>query len=148
MSLPSVSDLLTDLTQSAIGAANLEHVLSDIEPVVATRNPKFGDFQCNQAFRIGRALKTNRRAVAEQVRTALPEHPGVVKVEVAGPGFLNFYLNDDWLAKRLIAQVQNEHVGIRQKGQGKTVVIDYSSPNVAKNAYRSHALHNYRERNR
>ena len=134
----TISAELTHLV--AQGAAALGHagVLDTIEPAVPTNNASFGDYQSNHAFRLAKALKQNPRALAEALRQALPAHPAVVKVDVAGPGFLNFFLSDSWLAEHVAAQVQDPHLGVPQRGAGQTVVIDYSAPNVAKRMHVGH----------
>ena len=95
----NISDELTNLVETAINGAGYSGVVEDTESVQPTKNPRFGDFQSNQAFRVGKALRTNPRAVAQAVVDSMPEHPGVLEVSVAGPGFLNFKLKEKWLAQ-------------------------------------------------
>lgn len=133
--VPTISQVLTSLVETT--AAGLGHA-EPSEPAVPTTNPQFGDYQSNHAFRLGKAKKMNPRALAEAIRAALPAHPAVTKVEVAGPGFLNFYLDQGWLSQRLAEQVSDPTGGVVQSGAGHTVVIDYSSPNVAKRMHVGH----------
>ncbi|MDD2599598.1 MAG: arginine--tRNA ligase [Kiritimatiellae bacterium] len=99
---------------------------------------QFGDFQCNDAMQAARNLRMAPRAIAEAAVAALPLPEMLTKVEVAGPGFINLTVNPAWLAAQVEALACTENFGIPNIGQGRTVIIDYSSPNVAKPMHIGH----------
>ena len=124
----------TDAMKSAFGLED-----SDVHLGVApTNNDKFGDYQCNAAMELARVLKKAPRQVAQEFvdSTTLPDFIG--KIEIAGPGFINFFLSDAALAEYAQSLEKDPHLGVEQVGRGKTVVIDYSSPNVAKPMHIGH----------
>ncbi len=106
--------------------------------VVPAANPRFGDYQCNDAMTLAKPLRRPPRAVAEALRDAGPLPAQVASLEVAGPGFLNIRLSDSGLARWTEALAAAPHFGIAQCGAGQTVVLDYSSPNVAKPMHIGH----------
>ncbi|PYG96627.1 arginine--tRNA ligase, partial [Arthrobacter stackebrandtii] len=78
------------------------------------------------------------RDLAEKMIAALPDTADISKVEIAGPGFLNFFQNTDALANRLDAALADDHLGVRKAGPSEKVVIDMSAPNLAKEMHVGH----------
>ncbi len=106
--------------------------------VQSSTDPRFGDFQCNDAMQLAKVLRQPPRAVAEAAVQALPLPPMLTQVEVAGPGFINLTVSPAWLAQQVAALSAAPRFGLPDAGQGKTVILDYSSPNVAKPMHIGH----------
>ncbi len=126
---------LQEAFRAAFGEAWQAGTEIRVQPATDTR---FGDFQCNDAMQLAKVLRKPPRAVAEAAVNALPLPPMLTKVEVAGPGFINLTVSPAWLAEQVAALSARPRFGIPDVGQGKTVVIDYSSPNVAKPMHIGH----------
>src|ERR1035437_6322409 len=133
----TIDQLLTDWMRAGFQIADPDGDLDGIA-VVPVAQAGFGDYQCNQAMAIGRRRHQPPRTVAGAVQTALPTHPAVAKLEIAGPGFLNIHLSDNWLAARVNALDAAPDAALTQPGAGHTVLLDYSSPNVAKPMHIGH----------
>lgn len=104
--------------------------------VVSATDPKFGDYQCNDALKIAKkAGFRNPREAAQKVVECLSDE---YKVEVAGPGFLNVTITSGWLGNALSELETDSNCGIAKVGDGRKVVIDYSSPNAAKQMHIGH----------
>ena len=106
--------------------------------IVVTTNAEFGDYQCNHAMGLAKILKKAPRQIAEMVAKSAPAHEAVQGLAMAGPGFINITLNNGWLARMVSEIHQDERCGVPQVGRGKTVILDYSSPNVAKPMHIGH----------
>ena len=100
--------------------------------VTPTNNDSFGDYQCNAAMELARTLKKAPRQIAQEFVDAAQLPDFVEKIEIAGPGFINFFLSSSALSAYIESLENDPFLGAEQVGQGKTVVIDYSGPNVAK----------------
>jgi len=101
-------------------------------------DPKFGDYQSNALMSLAKQRKMNPRQLAENVLAKLDVSDICENVEIAGAGFLNFRLKNSALAEVLRSAARGEHLFFKNFSQPKTVVIDFSSPNVAKPMHVGH----------
>lgn len=127
---------LDDIVAGAFAKAFPEADPFPVRVVVAT-DARFGDYQCNDALKIAKKVGMKPRDAAQKVADAL-DRSCFSKVEVAGPGFLNLSVSGEWLAAQLTELCSRANCGIPQLGSGKKVVIDYSSPNAAKQMHIGH----------
>jgi len=130
--------LLTSRLQAAFTAAGIDLPEGFTPGVVIASDTRFGDYQSNAAMILAKQLKTNPRALAEQIKAALQVEDLCEKITVDGPGFLNLTLSAAALAQRLAVIVKDDHVGVPQVEKAKTIVVDFSAPNIAKPMHVGH----------
>ncbi len=103
-----------------------------------TKDKSHGDFATNIALMLAKPAGMKPRDLAEKLIAALPEDNAVAKVDIAGPGFINFFQASDWLNSLLDQALTNERLSVALPEQPQTVVVDYSSPNLAKEMHVGH----------
>jgi arginyl-tRNA synthetase len=124
--------LAAELSRIAGQAFVAEGMAESFGQVQVSDRPDLAPFQCNGALAAAKVAKTNPRAIAEKIAARLRAEGIFSKVEIAGPGFLNLDLSDDVLNTR-IAMPPRAHAP-----NGKTVVIDFGGPNIAKPMHVGH----------
>ena len=127
--MPSLKEKLTTIFGSAFEAAGFDPALGE---VVVSQRPDLGQFQCNGALPAAKTYKKNPRQIAQAVLDHLPEPDIFADLSLAGPGFINISLSDDYLAQHIRQIAADDRLGSLPVKQPRTVVIDYGSPNVAK----------------
>src|SRR5437660_1680235 len=114
----------------------LTGLVPDVEPYVAMVKPaqdaRHGDYQANCAMSLAKVLGKKPRDIAQEIVARLPLGELLEAPEIAGPGFINLRLHPDWIAARLREMARDERLGVPQAEPARTIVVDYSSPNVAK----------------
>ena len=101
-------------------------------------DPQHGDFQTNVALVHGKMMKKNPAEVARQLSEVIFVRDIAEKPEIAGPGFLNFRLKPEYIAEQVALRLSDERLGITPVAKPETIVVDYSSPNIAKEMHVGH----------
>ncbi|MEN3941088.1 arginine--tRNA ligase [Prosthecobacter sp. SYSU 5D2] len=129
---------LTDRLQAAFTAAGIFLPEGFSVAVELASDTRFGDYQSNAAMTLAKQLKTNPRALAEQIKAALPVDELCSEVSIAGPGFLNFRISPAALAGKVQAILTGDGCDVVKVARPKTIVVDFSAPNIAKPMHVGH----------
>ncbi|MFB5077324.1 arginine--tRNA ligase [Enterobacter sp. 10-1] len=131
----NIQALLSEKVSHALIAAGAP---ADCEPQVRqSAKIQFGDYQANGVMAVAKKLGMAPRQLAEQVLSHLDLNGIANKVEIAGPGFINIFLDPAFLAENVSQALTAERLGVTQP-QAQTIVVDYSAPNVAKEMHVGH----------
>ncbi|HAT1558535.1 TPA: arginine--tRNA ligase [Raoultella ornithinolytica] len=131
----NIQALLSENVSQALIAAGAP---ADCEPQVRqSAKIQFGDYQANGVMAVAKKLGMAPRQLAEQVLSHLDLNGIANKVEIAGPGFINIFLDPAFLAENVNSALASERLGVARP-QAQTIVVDYSAPNVAKEMHVGH----------
>ncbi|EJL0742336.1 arginine--tRNA ligase [Salmonella enterica] len=131
----NIQALLSEKVSQAMIAAGAP---ADCEPQVRqSAKVQFGDYQANGVMAVAKKLGMAPRQLAEQVLTHLDLSGIASKVEIAGPGFINIFLEPAFLAEQVQQALASDRLGVSQPTR-QTIVVDYSAPNVAKEMHVGH----------
>ncbi|EGL0767891.1 arginine--tRNA ligase [Salmonella enterica subsp. enterica] len=131
----NIQALLSEKVSQAMIAAGAP---ADCEPQVRqSAKVQFGDYQANGMMAVAKKLGMAPRQLAEQVLTHLDLSGIASKVEIAGPGFINIFLEPAFLAEQVQQALASDRLGVSQPTR-QTIVVDYSAPNAAKEMHVGH----------
>lgn len=126
---------VTDSISRAFGGAlTAEEKNADMAPCA---QEEFGHYQCNSALRLSKILKQNPRAVAQKIVDHFASDM-CAKVDIAGPGFINFTLAPPFLSQQLQQQLNDRFLGASPPAKRQRIVVEFSSPNIAKELHVGH----------
>ncbi|MGN1309002.1 MAG: arginine--tRNA ligase, partial [Akkermansia sp.] len=135
MTIPSIlSEQLAAALKGVLGADLPENFTPS---VTASQDLRFGDYQSNAAMVLAKQARKNPRELAGKVVETLGES-GVATAEIAGPGFINFRIKPSYYAERAESMLTDDRLGVPVAAQPKSLVIDFSAPNVAKPMHVGH----------
>lgn len=141
--LTTLNELTLKFYQAFKAAFPDTELTPDSVEINLSTQEKFGHYQCNSAMKLTSVLKKNPREIAQSIVNHLslsdsPASPMIAKTEIAGPGFINITLDPSYLASRLQTMLFDPALGVEKiTGQHK-IVIDFSSPNTAKEMHVGH----------
>ncbi|MDL4820417.1 arginine--tRNA ligase [Actinomadura opuntiae] len=133
--MPDPQLVLAARVQDALSAA-FGPSYADADPVI--RPSQFADLQANVALPLAKKLGRKPREVADEIVKNLDVTGVVSDVQVSGPGFINLTLSDVWIAGEAQRALEDERLGVPATGHPQKVVVEYSSPNVAKEMHVGH----------
>jgi arginyl-tRNA synthetase len=129
-----IKPLINSAIKEAFSAVDIMPKTTEVSEATKA---EFGDFQYNGAMALAKELKQNPREIAQKLASKLEENELFSKVEVAGPGFINLTISSQFLSKNILNALDSR-AGVDKKSDSIKVVVDYSSPNMAKQMHVGH----------
>ena len=131
----TLSEQLEQLTRQAFAELGLDPRLG---AVTVSSKGQAADFQCNGVLAAAKAARTNPRDLARDILAKLEPAIDLARIEIAGPGFINFTVNDAALNARANVLAGDPRCGHRRTGTPQRIIIDYGGPNAAKAMHVGH----------
>lgn len=133
-----ISLLEEKFKNAALKAFPLLETEKDFIEIALSKSEKFGDYQFNSAMKLSKVLQKNPRQIAEAIVMQVDCDALISKLEIAGPGFVNITIDPKYLEKRLGDFFKDPLLGIDKPLKKQKIVIDFSSPNTAKEMHVGH----------
>lgn len=134
--MTSLAEKLSDVIGAVFAAHDLPETLGHVR---VSDRPDLAQFQCNGAMAAAKLAKKNPREIANDIAEKLKDEPALSKIEIAGPGFINLNITDEFLAMHLAGITGDERLGVAAfASEGEEIVVDYGGANVAKAMHVGH----------
>lgn len=136
--IKELADRFLEAIQKEFPELSPDQIPLEITP---STQDQFGHYQCNSAMKLGKAVKKNPRQVAEGIVKHLQSQKDsqmISKLEVAGPGFINITLSPEYLSQFAQGMLHSSHLGIERPKKPEKIIVDFSSPNTAKEMHVGH----------
>ena len=132
MQIKSILDSLITQSLKKIGVDDV------LVRVTEATKPEFGDYQFNGAMALAKKLRKAPRLIAQDIVENIPENEILESVEIAGAGFINMRIKKEWLESTILEFIKDNRLLVSKNTAPKRVVVDYSSPNMAKQMHVGH----------
>ncbi len=142
--MKNILSILTQHIEHALYKAYPElisvgHISSD---VTQSKSDNFGNYQCNAPLRLSKIINQQPRIIAQEIikhiELTIDGQKALLKIEIAGPGFINIFLEKKYIAFRITTMLKDAHFGIDYPEEPSTIIVDFSSPNIAKEMHVGH----------
>jgi arginyl-tRNA synthetase len=133
--MPTPRELLSTRLRDALTACELDPARGEVAQAADSR---FGDYQANAAMVLAKEKKSNPRQLATDILAKLDVSGLAAAPEIAGAGFMNFRLEDSFIASAISSLASDPRLGVAPSAHPKKILVDFSSPNVAKPMHVGH----------